>query len=174
VHKIHASRPLSQYQPRFIRLKLAPVYLGMDKNLFNRTVRPYLSGSTGTSDRQEVERYLARKIENIREATIYGNRPRRKFREAATRYLTEFNWKRSIDRDARALKALDPFIGDIWLDCVHNESFKAYIDARHRHPASGGKRITAAYRNWIRPRSNGPYSYCRNGSPRTRKPVLLC
>lgn len=52
-------------------------------------------------------------------------------------------WSRSPDRDARALKALDPFIGDIWLDCVHNESFKAYIDARHRHPASGGKRIAA-------------------------------
>lgn len=102
-----------------------------------------VSGSTGTSDRQEAERYLARKIENIREATIYGKRPRRKFREAATRYLTEFAWKRSIDRDARALKALDPFIGDIWLDCVHNESFKAYIDARHRQPAAGCKRIAA-------------------------------
>jgi integrase len=102
-----------------------------------------ISGGTGTSDRQEAERYLARKIENIREAAVYGKRPRRKFREAATRYLIEFAWKRSIDRDARALKALDPFIGEVWLDCVHNESFKAYIDARHRHPAQGCRRIAA-------------------------------
>ena len=34
-------------------------------------------------------------------------------------------------------------IGPKWLDCVHNESFKAYIDARHRHPAAGCKRIAA-------------------------------
>lgn len=102
-----------------------------------------ISGGTGTSDRQEAERYLARKIENIREATVYGKRPRRKFREAATRYLNEFSWKRSIERDARALKALDPFIGDLWLDCVHNESFKAYIDARHQRPAPGCRRVAA-------------------------------
>jgi hypothetical protein len=29
------------------------------------------------------------------------------------------------------------------VDCVHNESFKAYIDARHRHPATGCKRVAA-------------------------------
>jgi hypothetical protein len=102
-----------------------------------------ISGGTGTSDRQEAERYLPRKIEVLREAAVYGKRPRRKFREAATRYLNEFAWKRSIERDARALKALDPFIGDVWLDCVHNESFKAFIDARHRHPAPDCKRVAA-------------------------------
>jgi hypothetical protein len=30
-------------QPRLIRLKHAPGYLGMDRNLFNETVRPYLT-----------------------------------------------------------------------------------------------------------------------------------
>lgn len=59
------------------------------------------------------------------------------------RYLNEFAWKRSIERDARALKALDPFVGDVWLDCVHNESFKAYIDTRHRHPSPDCKRVAA-------------------------------
>jgi hypothetical protein len=56
-----------------------------------------LCESTGTSDEEEAARYLARRIEEIRQAAIYGTRPRRKFREAATRYLTEFAWKRSID-----------------------------------------------------------------------------
>ena len=71
-----------------------------------------LCESTGTSDEEEAARYLARRIEEIRQATIYGTRPRRKFRQAATRYLTDFAWKRSIERDARALKDMDPFIGD--------------------------------------------------------------
>jgi integrase len=97
-----------------------------------------LCESTGTSDQDEAERYLARRIEEIRQATVYGTRPRRRFREAATRYLTDFSWKRSIERDARALKDMDPFIGDLWLDCVHDDSFKAYIDARRR-PAAGRK-----------------------------------
>jgi integrase len=77
------------------------------------------------------------------QAAIYGTRPRRKFREAATRYLTEFAWKRSIERDARALKDLDPFVGDVWLDCVHNDSFKAYIDTRRSHPPKGCKPLAA-------------------------------
>ena len=102
-----------------------------------------LCESTGTSDEEEAARYLARRIEEIRQAAIYGTRPRRKFREAATRYLTEFAWKRSIERDARALKDLDPFVGDVWLDCVHNDSFKAYIDTRRNHPPKGCKPLAA-------------------------------
>lgn len=102
-----------------------------------------LCESTGTSDEEEAARYLARRVEEIRQAAIYGTRPRRKFREAATRYLTEFAWKRSIERDARALKDLDPFVGDVWLDCVHNDSFKAYIDTRRNHPLKGCKPLAA-------------------------------
>ncbi len=102
-----------------------------------------LCESTGTSDKEEAARYLARRIEEIRQAAIYGTRPRRKFREAATRYLNEFACKRSIERDARALKDLDPFIGDIWLDCVHDDSFGAYIDARRKHPPEGCKPLAA-------------------------------
>jgi hypothetical protein len=85
-----------------------------------------LCESTGTSDEEEAARYLARRVEEIRQAAIYGTRPRRKFREAATRYLTEFAWKRSIERDARALKDLDPFVGDVWLATLHNGSWTSF------------------------------------------------
>jgi len=105
-----------------------------------------LCEGTGTSDESEAARYLARRIEEIREAAIYGTRPRRKFREAATRYLTDFAWKRSIERDARALKDLDPFIGDLWLDRVHNDSFETYIEAR-RHPMDGRRPLVAGTLN---------------------------
>lgn len=105
-----------------------------------------LCESTGTSDEEEAARYLARRVEEIRQATIYGTRPRRKFRQAATRYLTDFAWKRSIERDARALKDMDPFIGDLWLDCVHNESFRPYIDSRRR-PLDGRRPLASGTLN---------------------------
>ena len=56
-----------------------------------------LHGSTGTSDEEEAKRYLARRLAEIREALVYGVRPRRKWRDAATRYLTDFEGKKSID-----------------------------------------------------------------------------
>ena len=54
--------------------------------------------STGTSQLEEAQVYLARLIEENRQATIYGVRPHRTFREAATKYLIE-SQKSSI-RDA--------------------------------------------------------------------------
>ena len=45
--------------------------------------------STGTSDIEEAERYLARRMEQIRQAEVYGVRPKRIFREAATSHLKE-------------------------------------------------------------------------------------
>jgi hypothetical protein len=48
-----------------------------------------LCESTGTSDLREAETYLARRIEESRQASIYGVRPKRSFRQAATRYLNE-------------------------------------------------------------------------------------
>lgn len=51
-------------QPRFIRFKLAPGYLAMDKNRFNREVRPYLTeipiGTQGIAfDRLELDVFAA-------------------------------------------------------------------------------------------------------------------
>ncbi len=39
----HLCATLAPFLPRFIRLRDAPSYLGMDKNRFNREVRPLLS-----------------------------------------------------------------------------------------------------------------------------------
>ena len=45
--------------------------------------------STGTGNLEEAEKYLARRRETIRQASVYGVRPQRSFREAATRYLLD-------------------------------------------------------------------------------------
>jgi integrase len=89
-----------------------------------------LCESTGTDDEEEAQRYLEKRVREIREAVVFGVRRKRTFREAATKYLTDYAHKPSIGRSALALKDMDPFIGDKWLDSVHGESFKPYIEAR--------------------------------------------
>ena len=101
-----------------------------------------LCESTGTDDEEEAKRYMEQRIREIREAIVYGVRRKRTFREAATKYLTEYAHKPSIGRAALALKDMDPFIGDKWLDSVHGETFKPYIAARRtsRAPFAPGRR----------------------------------
>ena len=53
--------------------------------------------STGTSELKEAEKYLVRRLETIRQAKVYGVRPKRLFREAATKFLLENQHKRSIE-----------------------------------------------------------------------------
>ncbi|MGH8644576.1 MAG: tyrosine-type recombinase/integrase [Gammaproteobacteria bacterium] len=88
-----------------------------------------LCESTGTSDRAEAEKYLARKLEEIRQAEIYGVRPRRTFRQAATKHLNECR-KATIADDAKWLKKVEPFIGDLPLDAVHMGTLGRFIEAR--------------------------------------------
>jgi hypothetical protein len=38
----HVKRKTPRFPPRFVRLRDAPDYLGMDRNRFNRIVRPHL------------------------------------------------------------------------------------------------------------------------------------
>jgi integrase len=87
--------------------------------------------SAGTSDIEEAERYLARRMEQLRQAEVYGVRPKRSFRQAATRYLAEAA-KASLDREAQLLRGLDSFIGDLPLEGVHMGSLQAYIEDRKR------------------------------------------
>ena len=86
--------------------------------------------STGTSEIGEAEALLARRIEEARNATLFGVRPDRTFRVAATKFLKENQHKRTIDNDAMHLKRLDPFIGHLWLRQVHMGTLQSFIDKR--------------------------------------------
>lgn len=60
-----------------------------------------------------------------------GGAPRRRtFGEAAARFLAEHQHKRSLERDTRALAALDRFIGHLPLKRVHHDTLKPYVDWR--------------------------------------------
>jgi integrase len=89
-----------------------------------------LRESTGTGDLAKAEEYLAKRLDDLREARLYGLRQDRSFRAAATKYLAENTHKRSLDDDAHHLKALDPFIGGLLLKKVHMGSLQAFIDKR--------------------------------------------
>jgi len=97
-----------------------------------------LCESTGTSTLAEAEAYLARRIEEIRQATVYGVRPRRTFRQAATKYLMDVT-KRSLARDAQDLKLIDLYVGDLYLDQVHMGTLQKFINERR---AQGVKSAT--------------------------------
>ena len=75
--------------------------------------------STGTSDLKAAELILARRIEETRQAKIFGVRPQRAFREAAAKFLEENLHLAGIADYATHLKQLDPYIGDLPLEKVH-------------------------------------------------------
>jgi hypothetical protein len=88
--------------------------------------------STGTSDLKAAELILARRIEETRQAKIFGIRPKRVFREAATRFLEENTHLAGIADYALHLKQLDPFIGDLPLGHVHLGTLQPFIEARRK------------------------------------------
>ena len=61
-----------------------------------------LRESTGTERiLNEAERFLAFRVEQVRQASIYGVAVRKTFKEAATRYLSGKSSNRAIAREAR-------------------------------------------------------------------------
>jgi integrase len=85
--------------------------------------------STGTSDLEEAQRYLVHKLEALRQAKVYGVRPKRTFAEAAAKYLKE-KQKRSIDDDISRLDTLMSYIGELPLEAIHMGSLAKYIEER--------------------------------------------
>ena len=104
----------------------------IDKKLFGYR----LCESTGTSDLEEAEKYLARRIDEIRQATVYGVRPKRNFKEAATKFLMENQHKRSIDDDAGRLREVVKYIGDLSLETIHIGSLQSFIEGRRKDGVS--------------------------------------
>ncbi len=86
----------------------------------------------------EAEQYLARLMEEIRQAQIYGVRPSRTFEQAAAKFVIENQHKRSIDADIGRLKGLMPWIGELPLDKIHMGSLQPWIEHRRKKGVSIG------------------------------------
>jgi integrase len=106
----------------------------IDKYIQGRRIRQ----STGSACLTEAEQYLARLMEEIRQAQIYGVRPSRTFEQAAAKFVIENQLKRSIDDDASRLKGLMPWIGRLQLDKIHIGSLQPWIEQRRKNGVSPG------------------------------------
>lgn len=98
----------------------------IDKQIYGRRIR----GSTGTVELEEAERFLVRQVESIRQAIVYGVRPKRLFKEAATKFLNENQHKASIKDDAGRLRFLIPFIGSLPIESIHMGTLQPFIESR--------------------------------------------
>ena len=100
----------------------------IDKHIGGRRV----CRSTETAEFQEAERYLARVMEQTRQAQVYGVRPSRTFEQAAAKFVLENQHKRSIGDDVMHLKQLMPLLATSQLDRIHRGTLEPWIDKRRR------------------------------------------
>jgi integrase len=106
----------------------------IQKQIRGRIVRR----STGTDQLEEAEMILARVIEEERQASIFGVRPKRIFEEAAARFILEHQHKRSLKDDIGRLKNLLPFIGHLWLEHVHMGTLRPWLESRLKAGRTAG------------------------------------
>ncbi|WP_241689268.1 MULTISPECIES: tyrosine-type recombinase/integrase [Pseudomonas] len=86
--------------------------------------------STGTADRQEAERYLIHRLEQIRQQKVYGVRQVKTWRDAAMKFLVEIKDQPSFKLSAHHLSQLDPFIGDMPLTHIDDQALEPFIKDR--------------------------------------------
>lgn len=103
-------------------------YWHIDKAIFGQRIRE----STGTCNLEEAEKYLSLRAEEIRQASVFGVRPKRTFMEAAIKFLDENQHKRSIRSDAGRLRVLVQHIGKMSLDSIHMGSLQPFVDFRRK------------------------------------------
>lgn len=103
-------------------------YWHIDKAVFGCRIRE----STGTGSLEEAEKYYARRIEEIRQASVFGVRPKRTFMEAAIKFLEENQHKRSIGSDAGRLRVLVEYIGKMPIDSIHMGTLDPFIEGRRK------------------------------------------
>ena len=94
--------------------------------------------STGETELEQAERYLAQLIENRRKEKVYGERLDRTFNQAAARYIDEYGHKRSLDRDIVTLKVIMPYIGEVALLKIHSGTLDDFIKDRKKSGISAG------------------------------------
>lgn len=106
----------------------------IDKVLFGERI----CESTHTGDLNEAEMLLAHRIAEARKVHLYGESREHTFREAGVKFFKENQHKRTIERDVRTLKVLDPFVGSLPLKLVHQGTLETYIQWRRNKENCGG------------------------------------
>jgi hypothetical protein len=103
--------------------------------------------STHQTDRTAAERVLIQHLAAIDQGKDFGLRPKHLWKEAAAKYLAENQAMPSIQDAAMHLAALDPYIGHLPLEQIHDHTLQKFIVERRKH----GKNVQAA--NGVSPRT---------------------
>ncbi len=83
--------------------------------------------STGETSLAQAERRLELEVRRIRDAKVYGQRPRRTFSLALKRYCEERGWDKA---DEYHCGLLDAAVGQLDVSEIHMGSLQRFIDAR--------------------------------------------
>jgi len=94
--------------------------------------------SCGTTNLAEAEEYLAFRLNEIRNAMVYGIRPTRTFQQAATKFLEDHEQEKLFERYLFAFDRVMPHIGNLRLDRIHNDTLSSYRRARRADGVSAG------------------------------------
>ena len=100
----------------------------IDKQIYGRRI----CQSTGSAELEKAEAFLAKIVEDQRQATIFGVRPKRTFEQAAAKYVLENQHKRSLHSDIDRLKLLMPWYGGHYIDQIHIGTLQPWIDFRRK------------------------------------------
>ena len=144
-----------------------------------------ISGSCHTSYREQAERVLSQRVDEVYRTKMLGECPKITFSEAALRYIGEKQAKKSIKRDIECLNRVMPYIGHLDIRDVHMGTLADYIAKRqsevnsqtvNRELASVRQVLTRAGRVW-RHENNRPFvdavPLIEMLPTRPRKPVQL-
>ena len=97
-----------------------------------------LDETTGEKNLSRAEEYLAKRIEEIRRITLYGERPKVTFVEAAERFLREECPDKSLERAGFALDRVLPYIGHLNLENIYDDTLAPFKQARLKQRISAG------------------------------------
>jgi len=103
--------------------------------------------STHQTDRAEAERVLIQHLAAIDQGKDFGLRPKHLWKEAAAKYLAENQAMPSIQDAAMHLAVLEPYIGHLPLEQIHDHTLQKFIADRRKC----GKNVQAA--NGVSPRT---------------------
>jgi integrase len=81
-------------------------------------------------DREKAQSWIIYQLEQLRQRDLFGARVRRTFDEAAAKYLLTHQEKVSIESDIYLLETLMPYIGQLTLDQIRDETLATYVKDR--------------------------------------------
>jgi integrase len=79
---------------------------------------------------EEAEGWLIKRLEQLRATELHGERPERRFSEAAAYYLLKHKDKASIVSEAYHLQSVMPTIGDLPINQVHDRTLAPHVQLR--------------------------------------------